>query len=486
VIRPFNWTRTGQNGSHPNLLHPAQQPPAAMGYAGMQARCALWLLAVCAIDFPTRFTFLLMLGACLLDVWLISRLAQPGEGARAVVAHVSRRFKTLPPQVWLFAGIMLLNLALEHVLVEYVARPFLFNILLLHAGVLLWACLTTPNTRASRASLHRWAMIFICALAALLLLQLLLYNGLGYNLDIRELLSGEASRSGIEEGTEGERPTTIFVEPSCLAITVFTLNFIARLAGPRLTWLTAVAGLTCLLNNSGVGLLLATFLLVEEAAYRLKQHLVLVPVIVLALASVAWLAATLDLGDFKLHALDQIIHPTTRYDPVAQRMYVPLRILNFDALEHLIGTGIANFAAFKDGFTQYDSSFLLAVHYQTGLLGWPMLLLTLFAAWRVHSLSAALTMLALYATKMSLLTPAFWALVALLHYKYAVAPPTTSQRKQRPVAAVWSGLMLSGRIVYGRLSKGTAAAGNTPARRRVVPLFVAAGVGRKHRTHPDQ
>jgi hypothetical protein len=485
MIRPANWTQRASPDQPSTAAAAAGTPPkppaVALSQAGLQVRCVLWLLAICAIDFSSKFSFTLMISSALLDLWFVSRLAQPGQGARAAVAQVAQRLRAPPPQVLMFGGIVLLNLSLEHILVEPVARPFLFNIVLLQVVILVWACLTTPNSRAARASLNRWATLFICALAAIVVVQSLLYGGFGYNLDLRQMLTGEPSRSGIEEGSEGERPTAIFEEPSNLAITVFTLNFIARLTGTRHAWLTAVAGMTCLLNNSGIGLILASFLIAEEAIARLKRHLVLVPLLVLVFGSLAWLGATMDLGDFKLHALEQIIRPTTRYDPVAARMYVPWRISNFSSLEHIIGTGMANFAAFKDGFTQYDSSFLLAVYYQTGMLGIPMLLVTLFAAWRVHSLGAAFTMAALFATKMSLLTPAFWALVALMHYRKAVAPPSAAERKQRPAPAVWSGLMLRGRVVFGHLSNDAQAANERPAWRQASPLRLVGGVVQNRR-----
>jgi hypothetical protein len=469
----------------PGLSHAISKagtpPPVALSQAGLQVRCMLWLLAVCAIDFSTSFSFLLMVCSCLLDLWFISRLAAPGQGIRAVFTHLKQRLRSPPPQVLIFAGIVLMNLALEHILVEAVSRPFLFNNLLFQSAVLLWACLVTPNQRAARGTLHRWATLFVCALGTMLLVQVVLYGGLGYNFDIRELLTGQASRSGLEEGTEGERPTAIFVEPSCLAISVFTLNFVARLTGPRQVWLTAVTALTCLLNNSGIGLFLALFLLVEEAVTQLKQHLVLVPVIVMGLTAMVWLAASLEMGEFKLHALDQIFRPSTNYDPISVRMYVPLRILHFDSLEHIIGSGIANFAAFKDGITQYDSSFALGVYYQIGLLGVPILLLTLYSAWRAHSFSAFLTMGALFATKMALQTPPFWALVALLYYRKAVAPPATSERKQRPPPPAWSGLMLQGRIAYGKLSANAAAANGQPAWRQISALRLVRGAGQNGR-----
>jgi hypothetical protein len=393
---------------------------------GVQLRCVAWLAAVCAIDFSTTFSAQLMLLGCLLEFWCLSRRAAPGQGLRAAFGQWQQRLQTPPPQMWMFAGVMLLNVALEHWLVEPVSRPYLFNILTIHTMILLWACLATPAERGASRQLHRWAGLFISALGLILLTQLALRYGLDYTWDLRQMLTGEASRSGVEEGSEGERPTTIFMEPSCLAITAFTLLLVARLTGPRQTWLTAVTAMTCLLNNSGIGLLLTLYLLVEELLVQLRKNPWLVPLTVGTLLALGLLAMVVDLRDFKLLALDQILHPTTRYDPVAARAYVPQRIMNFDALEHLIGSGIANYAAFKDGFTQYDSSFLLAVYYQMGWLGLPMLLVTLHAAWRGHSVVAMGMVAALFSTKMGLIAPPFWAVVALLHYRHAMCPPPQS------------------------------------------------------------
>jgi hypothetical protein len=437
-------------------------PKPALGLPGMEVRCLMWLLAVLLFDFPPRLTGALLVAFCALDLWFLSRLAPAGESLRWVVSHVAGRLKRVPPQVWLFVVIMLLNLALEHILVEQIARPYLFNNLMLNGILLAWACLTTPDSRAARVALHRWATVIICALAALLLVQLVLYNGIGFALDIRQMLTGEASRSGVEEGSEGERPTTIFVEPSCLAIIAFGLTLITRLTGPRHTWLTLVAALTCLLNNSGIGLFLAGYLFAEEALGQLKKHLILAPLLAAVIVSVLWLAVETDVTDFKLTALEQILRPTTRYDPVAMRMYVPMRILNFDSWDHLVGLGIANFAAFKDGFTQYDSSFLLGVYFQTGLLGMPMLVLTLIATWRVHSLRAALMMATLFATKVSLSCTLFWALVCLTNNSKAVCPPHASKRHQRTLAPLWASVVTTWRGAVAATGIGASVTSTNP------------------------
>jgi hypothetical protein len=432
TVRPPRWW------GHPATQSgPVPAPPTALSKGAVQLRCLMWLIGVCFIDMSGRPLMGFLLTGCLLDLWLMGRTAPVGQGLALAVHHVLSRLRALPAQVWLFAAIMTLNVALEYFLVEPVARPFFFNIMALHAIILVWACITTPASRAARAALHRGATLLICVFGAILLLQLVLQFGVGYTLDLREILTGEPSRSGIDEDSPGERPTTFFSEPSNLAIMAFTLTLIARLTGPQTGWLTAVAGLTCLLNNSGIGLFLALYLLAEEALLRLKKHVVLVPLIVATILALAWIGVALNLEEFKLGALERIIHPQNRYDPVGVRLYIPLRIAAFDTLQHLIGTGIANYAAFKDGYTQYDSSFLLGVYFQAGLLGMPLMLLTLVSAWRVHSWRAALMVAVLYSTKMGLMTTAFWALVLLLHHRTAVCPAAHSQRHHQHGASSW-------------------------------------------------
>jgi hypothetical protein len=97
------------------------------------------------------------------------------------------------------------------------------------------------------------------------------------------------------------------------------------------------------------------------------------------------------------------------------RAFVPERIAGFEPIEHLLGTGVANYAGLDEGLTQYDSSFALGVYYQAGLFGLVLLLLTLRATWRCHGVGAAAMLLMLLATKLSLLAPAVWAICALLH-----------------------------------------------------------------------
>jgi hypothetical protein len=427
------------NGVSRALRHPqapAGQPPVAFSRAGVQLRCFIWLLCACIIDLSTKGMTVWLVSACALDLWLLGRAAQPGHGAQLAMQHVKLRFRKVPLAVWWFVGVMLLNLALEEYLVERVSRPFLINILILHGIILVWACLTTPATRAARAALHQGATVLICLFGGILLVQLVLQFGLDYTLDVREILTGEASRSGIEEDKPGERPTAVFVEPSNLAVMVFLLTFIARLTGPTATWLTIVAALTCLLNNSGIGFFLAAYLFAETAVAKLKQHLVLVPLIVAAVLALVAATVLIDFGDLKIGPLERILRPQTRYDPVAVRLYIPLSIANYDAWQHLIGTGIANYAAFKDGFTQYDSSFVLGLYFQTGLLSVPFMLAILYSAWRVGSWRALAMMLVLFSTKISPVMPGFWGLVVLLALRSAVRP----ELKRRSSDAWWPSL----------------------------------------------
>jgi hypothetical protein len=400
----------------------AGQPPVAFNHAGVQLRCFIWLLCICIIDLSTKGMALALVTACTLDLWLLSRAAQPGQGTSMAMAHIKLRFHKVPLTVWWFVGVMLLNLALEEVLVERVSRPFLINILILHGIMLVWACLTTPASHAARAALRQGATVLICVFGAILLVQLVLQFGVGYTLDVREILTGEASRSGIEEDKPGERPTAVFMEPSNLAVVVFMLLFVARLTGPASTWLTVVAALTCLLNNSGIGFFLAAYLLAETALVKLKQHLVLVPLIVAAVLALAAATVMIDFSELKIGPLERMLRPQTRYDPVAMRLYIPLSIANYDAWQHLIGTGIANYAAFKDGYTQYDSSFVLGLYFQTGLLSVPFMLAVLYSAWRVGSWRALGMMLVLFATKISPIMPGFWGLIVLLALRGAVRP----------------------------------------------------------------
>jgi hypothetical protein len=385
------------------------------------------------IDISTVSTVLLLCTACALDLWLLTRLAPAGQTLQQAWSHVQNRAAKVPLATWWFVGVMLINVAFADMLVEQVSRPFFMNILILHTVVLVWACLTTPASIAARTALHRGAAALICVFGAILLVQVVLQFGFEYTLDVREFLTGEPSRSGIEEEKPGERPTSVFEEPSNLAVVAFLLLFIARLTGPNTLWLTLVAALTCLLNNSGIGFFLAAYLFAEAAIVKLKQHLVLVPLIVAAILALVAVTVLVDFGEFKIGPLERILRPQTRYDPVAVRMFIPLSIANYDAWEHLLGTGIANYAAFKDGLTQYDSGLALGLYYQTGLLCVPFLLGLLYLAWRVGSWSALAMMLVLFTTKVSPVMPGFWGLIVLLAMGTSVRP-----MRQRPKRALES------------------------------------------------
>jgi hypothetical protein len=389
------------------------------------------MLSVCLIDATARTLVLVLGSACLIDFWLFSRAVAPHRRLQAFV----NRFRLQPFQFSLFAFVLLVNVTLQHSLVQADARPFAFNILVLHGFILLWAYLTAPDTRAAREGLHFWALVFVAALSALLFVQSALHHAFDITVDFREILTGTASRSaGVEEGTDGLRPTSLFEEPSNHAVVVFALTFLARITGPRYVWLTVLSTLSCLLNNSGIGLLLAVFLVLEEVSYQASIRRVGLPLMVAVIALMALAFLGYEASNVKLLAVEQVIHPQTRYDPVAVRLFVPNAISNFDPLQHLIGTGVSNYASFKDGITQYDSSFILGVYYQIGALGLVMMVYTLQRAWVVHSARAALMLLMLFTTKMSLLAPMFWAIVTLLERQVAIQPNTRAKRPMRLVS----------------------------------------------------
>jgi hypothetical protein len=300
---------------------------------------------------------------------------------------------------------------------------------------LLWAYWTAPDTRAAREGLHFWALVFVAVFSALLFVQSALYTAFDMTVDFREILTGSASRSaGVEEGTDGLRPTSLFEEPSNHAVIVFALTFLARITGPRYLWLTVLSTLSCLLNNSGIGLVLAVFLVVEEVSYQASIRRIGVPLMVAVIALIALAFLGYEASNVKLLAVEQVIRPQTRYDPVAVRLFVPNAIANFDPVQHLIGTGVSNYASFKDGITQYDSSFILGAYYQIGALGLVMMIYTLHRAWAVHSVRAAVMLLMLFITKISLLAPTFWAIAVLLDQRVALQPNTRAKRPMRLIS----------------------------------------------------
>ena len=375
-----------------------------------------------------------LVSATVLELWLISRSPHQYQGCQSKWESLISRLHRPPLQFLIFASVILLNVALQHVLIQADSKPFAVNILLVHAFIILWAYLTVPDSRAARESLHFWALVFVVVLSTLLFVQSVAYNVFELNLDFREMLAGTPSNSsGSEEGTEGMRPTSIFDEPSNHALVVFALLFLARITGPRNFWFTVLAAASCLLNNSGLGLLLTTFLAVEEASYQATIRRVGVPFVMATVALIALTLVMFGTPDVKLAAVERIVHPQNRYDPIAVRMFVPNSIANFEPIQHLIGTGISNYGSFKDGITQYDSSFILGVYFQTGILGLVMIGCTLYRVGVVHSKRAALMLLVLYLTKMGLLAPLFWGITALVERKLAIQ---LNQRAPRPLRLV--------------------------------------------------
>jgi hypothetical protein len=407
--RPAAWLRV-QRHQPPTRFALSALPPMAASEWGVQWRCFFWIVCVCLFDAqaPTMVTVLGLSVA--FELWALTRAAPPNERLRAVLARLYRP----PPQLIFFAFMMILNVALEERLSHADSRPYAFNFFVLHTVILIWAYVSAPNTRAAREALHFWASSFVVLFSALLLVQIVGQQVFEISIDFREFFTGEPARSGIEEGTSGQRPTSLFEEPSNHAIVIFLLTFIARVTGPRRGWLTTVSAFSCLLNNSGAGLMLAVFLVVEEISYQASVRRIGLPLIASCVALTVLVLIGLDASNTKVMAVERILRPQTHYDPVAVRLFVPNAILNFQPLDHLLGTGVSNYASFKDGITLSDSSFVLGVYYQIGVLGLVMLLSTLRAAWTAHSARAALMLLMLFITKVGLTSPVYWALTALL------------------------------------------------------------------------
>jgi hypothetical protein len=426
--RPANWLRV-QRHQPPTSFPPPSAAPLAASEWGMQWRCFFWMVCVCLFDAKAPAMVLILGISIAFELWALTRSAQPSQRMRAMW----RRLYSPPPQLVFFAVMMLLNVALQERLTEAASRPYAANFVVLHAVILIWAYVSTPSSRIARQSLHFWASSFIIGLSLLLLVQIIAKQVFDVTVDFREMLTGEPSRSGIEEGTSGLRPTTLFEEPSNHAIVIFLLTFIARITGPRSSWLTAVSTFSCLFNNSGIGLILTAFLVLEEISYQATARRVGLPLILGCAAVLVLLLIGLEASNYKVMAWERIIRPQNRYDPVAVRLFVPNAILHFEPIDHLIGSGISNYASFKDGVTLSDSTFVLGVYYQIGMLGLVMVLSTLRSAWLVHSPRAAAMLLMLFMTKMGLTSPIFWALTALLVRGVAITPVT---RKVRPVRLV--------------------------------------------------
>jgi hypothetical protein len=383
----------------------------------VQLRAMVWLATVALIDASGLFLPIAVAVAVALDS-LLRGLAQ--RRLADLEAEKSRRRQRVPPEFWLFGAMLAMNVALRSVFVDAESAPYALNIVFTHFVLLIWAWLAAPTDDRMLLALHRWSRIFIYVLSGLLFLQIAWREAFGSYLDIRLLLTEEASRSAVDEFSEGSRPTSLFAEPSNHAVVVFVLIFIHSLTGRRTALVAFVAACSCLLTSSSMGALLALILLIDALGRHVHPirwlrtnslALLVVPVtIVLALA-------VTDVSDIFARALAQVLTPETGYDPIAVRLYVPLTIAEFEAYQHLFGSGLTNYASFPEGLTLNDSSLLLAAYFQMGLCGLILLFLPLRACFRQHGWRAAFLLSALYLTKLGLLVPAFWGLALLVRQR---------------------------------------------------------------------
>ncbi|MCC7061070.1 MAG: hypothetical protein AB7Q01_02575 [Gammaproteobacteria bacterium] len=372
-----------------------------------------WLLVLCMIDAPAPVLAPLLVAG----IGLAVALAMTRHGA----GWASRRLlvRKLPLPLALFAAVILINVALQEFLVDAISRPYFVNLLTLHILLLAWAWIATPRSAAAWREVHLWSWRLLALLTAIVILQAMVRELLGTYLDVRLWITGVPSRSGVEEGTEGLRPTSMFAEPSNHAIITFLLALVNRLTGTdpaAQSRSSAVAVVSCLVSASGIGLLLAAVLTVELVVRLIAHALrrgaagpVALGVLWTGSALLAWSPQALE-----PQALQRIVEPSTGYDPLAVRAFVPARIWRFEPDEHLLGTGIANYASLEQGLTLYDSSFALGAYYQAGVAAVAMLAWLVLAATRRHSWAAATLVMALLATKMSLIAPMFWGLCMLL------------------------------------------------------------------------
>jgi hypothetical protein len=379
----------------------------------VQLRAVFWLGVVLLIDASGPVLLIAAGFATAVDMWLRTIRSRSQFSADALAAVHPR----LPVAFLLFGLMVVVNVLFQSMFVDAESSPYLLNIVVTHLCLLFWAYITAPSDRLVISAIHKWSMIFICVLSGLLFVQILWRENFGTYLDFRLLLTGEASRSASEEFDDGARPTSLFAEPSNHAIAVFLLAFVHSVCGRRSFWLALVAMASCLLTNSSMGALLALYLLIDEGVRhihvqpgRLLNSLLLLlggVVVVLGLAYV------LDASDIIALAYERVIAPESPYDPIAVRLYVPLRIAEFSVFQHLLGSGIANYASFPEGLTLNDSSLILAAYFQMGIAGLVLLWAPVRAYAKNHSWRLALMLLALYVTKLGLLMPAFWALAAL-------------------------------------------------------------------------
>lgn len=398
-------------------------------------RAMLWLTTVSLLDASGSVLPIFVAVAIVLDR-LLRSLKPRGHATERAVPPLAR--PGIPGEFWLFGAMLVLNMMLKTVFVDAASAPHALNIVVTHVLLLVWALSTDPRDERMLRALHRWSRIFIYVLSALLLVQIVWREVLGSYLDFRLLLTGEASRSAVDEHSEGSRPTSLFAEPSNHAVVVFVLTFVHSLTGRRSAWLTIVAACSCLLTNASIGALLALVLLIDAVARHVhpvqwlrKQSpaLLLVPVaIVVALA-------TTDPSEAFARAIAQVLAPETGYDPIAVRLYVPLTILGFEVHQHVLGSGLTNYASFPEGLTLNDSSLLLAAYFQMGIIGLIVLYLPLRACLRRHGWRAAFLLAALFLTKLGMLIPAFWGLALLVRHRGIVPRANQAPMRGRPPAS---------------------------------------------------
>ena len=393
---------------------PLHRPRAGPRRLALNIRTCMWLLGLCLLDANATVMVILLGASFAVDFWFARTTME--RRTTAVWRRLSQCLRAPPPQAVLFALLMLFNVACQTALVDTASQPYMMNILALHTVILAWACTTTPRGGLALAAVHHWSKVFISVLTALIVMQVLVREIAGEYVDLRFLITGQVSRSGITEGTVGVRPTSVFEEPSNHAIMVFMLLFVNRLTGPRRLWLSAVTLLSCLLSHAGIGLMLALYLLLDgisstEARSHLRRNTLAV---LTSLIAVAVLCTWFDVWTSLTAVATSMTNPETRYDPVAVRLFIPELIANFTAAQHLVGTGLTNYASLPEGLTQYDSSFALGVYYQAGVTGLALMLLTVRSVWHKHSARLAIMVMVLFATKLSLIVPAFWGVAALL------------------------------------------------------------------------
>lgn len=392
------------------------------------ARAVLWLCIMMLVDASGPVLLIAAVAAIFLDLWL-----RPLH-LRAISPPFSKSvvWPDWPLEFQLFGLAMAANVLFQQAFVDAESSPYLLNIVVTHSTLLLWAYTTTPTDQRMMTAVHKWTMVFICLLSGLLFLQVLWRENFGSYLDFRFMLTGEAARSAADEFSEGTRPTTLFAEPSNHAIAIFLLAFVHDLAGRRAFWIVLVAAASCLLTNSTMGVILALYLLLDEASRHVRPARIMkrLPAILIGGTVLVGLAITLDAKDIIAFAYERIVAPESAYDPIAVRLYVPLKIADFSLYQHLFGSGIANYASFPEGLTLNDSSLLLAAYFQLGVVGLLLLWSPVRALAKHSSWGPALLLLVLYTTKLGFLMPAFWAVAMFSHNPRRLPPVLHSPRSR--------------------------------------------------------